>query len=116
MEYPTIFNLIALISLFVLGFRTITNKDRIGYFLRKPFEIPEKKKKIRKYIILKWIGKPLITCAGCMPSVHGTLIFFASSYIDPMPLYYWPLVVIPSCFVCAIMWEIMIYFNPNDYN
>lgn len=54
------------ISLWCLGFRTITDEGQILYFIRKPFEEVEG----WKYYILK----PIILCVTCTASFHGIII------------------------------------------
>jgi hypothetical protein len=78
------------ISLFCLGLRAVTDKDKIGYPLRLLGEkIPFN------------LGKPLITCCTCMASVWGTVIywvFYHNSYQE------WILVTISASFFNSIFW------------
>tara|TARA_R110000782_G_scaffold8498_1_gene27720 strand:+ start:200 stop:511 length:312 start_codon:yes stop_codon:yes gene_type:complete len=57
-----------IISLASLGFRAITGKGMILYFLRKPFDNSTDK-------ALIYAMKPVLLCSTCMASVH-TLIWF----------------------------------------
>lgn len=68
------------ISMASLGFRLITDKGMIFYFLRKPFDdLSDKKTKSksqerRKKAIL-YAMKPVMLCSTCMASVH-TLVWY----------------------------------------
>lgn len=86
-----------LISLASLGFRAITGKGMIFYFLRKPFDdisarnknlqsfidnesnskedLPKSKKLLKRNKSILYIAKPFILCSTCMASIH-TLIWF----------------------------------------
>ena len=60
---------IILISIASLGFRCITDKGMIFYFLRQPFDSPDCPS------WLKYAMKPFILCSTCMASVH-TLVWW----------------------------------------
>ena len=57
-----------IISLASLGFRAITDKGMILYFLRKPFENANP--------TVQYIAKPFLLCSTCMASVHTVLWFY----------------------------------------
>tara|TARA_R110001599_G_scaffold15757_6_gene65398 strand:- start:430 stop:717 length:288 start_codon:yes stop_codon:yes gene_type:complete len=63
-----------IISFTTVGFRCITAKNMILYFLRKPFEKANK--------VIQYIAKPFILCCTCMASVHTLLWypFFIGEY------------------------------------
>lgn len=86
--------LILQISLFCLGLRTITDEGKILHFLRKS---------AIKYFPT-YIHKPLLTCAPCMASVWGTIIYFTLIYenINDIPEYI--LVTIAASYVNFIGW------------
>lgn len=81
------FETIILISMASLGFRCITDKGMIFYFLRKPFDkLIEMNKLIsnthsvrprnpNKYDWIIYLAKPVILCSTCMSSVH-TLVWW----------------------------------------
>lgn len=83
-----IFETIILITMASLGFRCITDKGMIFYFLRKPVDnwkkIVENMKDLTKkedvffrrcFQVLIYCMKPIILCGTCMSSVH-TLIWW----------------------------------------
>jgi len=93
------------ISLITIGFRCITDKGMILYFLRSPFDkLVDRKtgyistqeyKKAWKYDWLIYLAKPFITCSTCMASVH-TLLWYPY-FIG------WDLNIIPTMLMVATM-------------
>jgi len=67
-----IIELALVISLASLGFRAITGKGMILYFLRQPFDYLTEKQTNKPII---YLAKPILLCSTCMASVH-TLIWF----------------------------------------
>ena len=95
MEYY--FELIAVISLFCLGLRAITDEGMIGYPIRQYFEKN-----------FPTIGKPVVLCTTCMSSVWGTIIFW--SYMLSIQSFSvllvpnWIAISISCAFVNSIFW------------
>jgi len=93
------FLLIAVISFFCLGLRSITDDGMIGSPIRDIV------KKNAPY----W-GKPIVLCATCMPSFWGTVIcviilFTCSLKVTFMMLLMWIGATISASFVNAVCWE-----------
>jgi hypothetical protein len=92
------FELIAVISLFCLGLRAITDDGMIGY-------------PIRVYFLknLPSAGKPVILCSTCMSSVWGTIIYWSAlSTTEPLSLIDIPIwigVCVSAAFVNSVLWE-----------
>ena len=99
------FSMIAVVSLFCLGLRAITDNGMIGH-------------PIRKYFLEKmpYWGKPLILCSTCMSSFWGTIIYWShalaykNAIITMIPE--WFGITISAAFVNAIFWEY--YQNINS--
>ena len=91
------FELIAIVSLFCLGLRAVTDDGMIGY-------------PIRKWALDNfptW-GKPVVLCSTCMSSFWGTIIFWShtlslESY-DHHMIANWLGVCISSAFVNSVLW------------
>lgn len=66
---------IALVSLFCLGWRTITSDGAILNFLRKPFE--NVTSGYARYVL-----NPIILCVKCMPSFWGTLVYLTLNHYE----------------------------------
>jgi len=63
----SLFGTIAIVSLFCLGLREITDQGRIGFPIRLFF--------LRKWMPF-WIARPLIACCPCLASFWGTAIYW----------------------------------------
>ncbi len=92
------FETIAVISLFCLGVRAITDDGMIGY-------------PIRQYFLTyhPGLGKPVVLCSTCMASVWGTLIFWAQySYFNDCITVWsvaaWIGAVFSSAFINSVFW------------
>jgi len=93
------FLLTAVISLFCLGLRAITDDGMIGSPIRSVF------KKYAPY----W-GKPIVLCATCMASFWGTvicmtLLFTSAPAASCNLLLMWIGSTISASFVNAVCWE-----------
>ena len=93
------FEMIAIVSLFCLGLRAITDNGMIGY-------------PIRKYFLdrMSYWGKPIVLCATCMSSFWGTIIYWGYELSNNQIVYAgniveWLGIAISSAFVNAIFWE-----------
>ena len=92
------FEIIAVISLFCLGVRAITDNGMIGY-------------PIRQYFLTyhPTVGKPLVLCSTCMSSVWGTLIFWCQyAYFNDCITFYsiavWLGVIFSTAFINSVSW------------
>lgn len=85
----------AIISLTVLGVRTVTDEGMVGFPIRKwALKIDESS--------LFTFMKPLILCCVCMPSVWGLgihLLIHGFSGIQ-----YYPLEALSAAFINAVLW------------
>ena len=122
-----IFTTIIIISFASLGFRAITGKGMILYFLRSPFDKLSKKNadlkeevnkrvealgedhvKMKSIIKISMISatlylmKPVLLCSTCMASVH-TLVWFAilDKQFDSQMI----LVMLSVAFVNTLLWS-----------
>ena len=117
---------IAVISLFCLGWRTITDEGMIFYFLRRPFEglheeivnkqtilldmdliLSKEDKKhsirnIRKLKFIFYIMKPFVLCITCMASVWGIPLYI---YINGIGIELIPCIISAS-FIQTFIWNI----------
>lgn len=101
-----------LISGFCLGLRAITDKDKIGYPLRKlALKLPP------------IVAKPLLTCCTCMASYWGTHIYWTMDAMDGIMdfsinnIWTWIACVICAAFINELMWALrdwLIGNTPND--
>jgi len=91
------FELIAIISLFCLGLRAITDDGMIGHPIRKFF--------LEK---LPTFGKPIVLCATCMSSFWGTVIYWSYSLalneFDITMIPNWIAICISTSFVNSLFW------------
>lgn len=91
------FELIVVVSLFSLGLRAVTSEGMIGHPIRVYFQknFPN-------------LGKPIVLCSTCMPSVWGTVIFWSvkthEGGIDLSMIGPWLGVCISASFVSAFCW------------
>ena len=92
------FSMIAVISMFCLGLRAITDEGMIGYPIRKFFQ--------DKFFT---IGKPLILCITCMSSFWGTVIYWSNMAAQgPIGWHMFPDYVgitISCAFINGLLWE-----------
>ena len=92
------FSMIAVISMFCLGLRAITDEGRRGYPIRKFFQ--------DKFFT---IGKPLILCVTCMSSFWGTVIYWSNMAAQgPIGWHMFPDYVgitISCAFINGLLWE-----------
>ena len=91
------FELIAIVSLFCLGLRAVTDDGMIGY-------------PIRKWALNNfpaW-GKPIVLCSTCMSSFWGTIIYWSHALsltgYDHFMVANWLGVCISSAFVNSVLW------------
>lgn len=93
------FELIAIVSLFCLGLRAITDDKMIGFPVRKYFQTKA-----------PIAGKPIVLCATCMSSVWGTLIFWlmffsnSEASLSYLSVFEWLGVVFSSAFINSLLW------------
>ena len=91
------FQLIAVISLFCLGLRAITDDGMIGFPLREYFLDNH-----------PGIGKPIILCTTCMSSLWGTAIFWPNvlslQAFSPSMIPTWIAVCVSASFVNSLLW------------
>ena len=92
------FEIIAVISLFCLGLRAITDDGMIGFPVRQYFltYFPE-------------LGKPIVLCSTCMSSVWGTIIYwghyaYAAESFAGSAVFLWIGTVISAAFVNSVLW------------
>lgn len=85
-----------IISFTTLGARIITDDEMIGFPIRK--------------FALRFglLGKPIITCCVCMPSVWGVGIHFL---IGATLWWYIPLEILSACFINAFLWKAYDKYN-----
>jgi hypothetical protein len=104
----TILEVILTISALCLGLRTITDDNKLFYFVRlfAIHKLPE------------FIGKPLIVCCACMASFWGVVINFALFvHFNGLVIPSWPqvLVMLFTCIVASFvndfMWNLLLYFK-----
>lgn len=117
-------------SLFCCGLTIATSEGMVLYFLRKPFNILQKK--VEEWALVNYhnhkvenvlyLAKPLLLCTACMGSFWGIIIFGTLHGIDaavriiyihipfpdlllPLPLISGKLIIccVCSCFVNAFM-------------
>ena len=105
-----IFLNIALISIFCLGWRTITDEGKILYFLRKPFENLKGWK--------QEVMKPVILCCACMASVWGTVIYWIFNYGEfaVIGIVSWIVCVVAASFVNSFGWSLLEWIHYNKYS
>lgn len=104
----TIVEVILTISALCLGLRTITDDNKLFYFVRL-FAIQK---------LPEFISKPLIVCCACMASFWGIIIngFIFISY-NGFVFPRWPqvLVMVFTCIVASFvndfMWNLLLYFK-----
>jgi hypothetical protein len=104
---------ITVISGFCLGLRTITDTDKIFYFVRKWFLKTKVCKGTleHKFIIPEWISKPLILCVSCYSSFYGSLIFWGIVFMFKQDLSYllflqWVFVCVVCSFINGFLWSL----------
>ena len=96
------------ISLFCLELRTITDKGKILYPLRQ----------LAVKYLPNIIHKPLLTCAPCMASVWGTVIYFTFLYQTTADIPEYILCTIGACYTNFVGWLLveMIIITNNKNN
>jgi len=78
-------SMVALVSGFVLGLRTITQEDKIFGKAREilmaytDYYDPVTKETERVYHYPDWFHKPLLTCVACMPSIWGLIVILVAT-------------------------------------
>jgi hypothetical protein len=119
--YTSLFALLCamvVVPMWCLGLRMISNYTEAGQFRGTPIEFvsnPVDKKLfwfVRAYFMRKhqFIGRPIITCVSCMPSIH-TLYVMAILYIGlevSFTLWFIPcyiFVAVSSSFTCGYWWS-----------
>lgn len=101
----TIFNLIGITSIWVLGLTIATQPKMILFFLR---EKAEEKKGEKEH---SW-WDPIILCHWCMSSIHGIAGYLFAVGTGVIPEFHWqlliayPIVVCGSSIVCGIVWAL----------
>ena len=92
------FEIVAVVSLFCLGIRAITDVGMIGY-------------PVRLYFLTYYptLGKPIVLCSTCMSSVWGTLIYWGqyayfNDCITVPSIAAWVGVVFSSAFINSVLW------------
>ena len=103
---------LVVIPLWCAGLRTVTDYKEIP-----GASVPIQEKKLLWR--LRWLGnkmgawgKPIITCVSCLPSIHGTIIYwtlYKSLCFNPVHIenyfIFWPLAVVSSSFLSAYLWK-----------
>ena len=98
-------SILALISIFCLGLRVITDDEPKMIFsfwrdLGNKDWMPE------------WISKPVFLCAPCFSSFWGSIIFWfiyidSGKSISASTIFLWFSVCVSSSFVIAILWNLL---------
>jgi len=94
------FCLMAVVSLFCLGLRSITDDGMIGYPIRSFFK--------ENYPTL---GKPVVLCSTCMSSIWGTVIFWGytlsrSSDVLWQSFFLWIGIAVSAAFLNSLLWSV----------
>jgi hypothetical protein len=98
------FLIILAISGFCLGWRMVTDDDKLFYFLRA-YAI----KNIDR--IPLFITKPLVLCEACFASFWGSVIYWLLFYaldehISKTVWIMWPICCISASFINALLWAL----------
>lgn len=120
--------------LFCLGWRIVTDKDNILYFIRKPFDtmldriemlegLPVKftnkkyKRNLKIFKVITYIAKPFVLCITCFGSFWGAAIYLTLNGISVEQI---PLLIINSVSASFIQTYVWIKFektkNCNECN
>lgn len=119
MIYSSLFAIICCliaVPMWCLGLRTITDYPEQGAFAyQTPEELTKKAKlfwRVRKYTLEHYpiLGKPIITCVSCMPSVHTlpVIIFVYVGLGCPFTLWIFPtyaFIAVASSFIAGYWWK-----------
>lgn len=104
----TLFNLIILTSIWVIGLNIVLQPSMALGSVREWAEAQD-----------KMFFKPFLTCIWCMPSFHGLIGYwfgfglgFAGEFDFKYVLAY-PLVVMGSSFVCGFMWSLFVKIDTD---
>ena len=113
---------IIVITLWCCGFRKLVSSKEITQTLIDDTTTPPsiKQVKVRKEKMLLWKlgvfleslgwwGKPLGACISCMPSVHGSLVFWLTSLylvgFSPILIGLWVLVCVSAVFTSTYLYN-----------
>ncbi|MES2592413.1 MAG: hypothetical protein V4608_11040 [Bacteroidota bacterium] len=116
---------------FCLGWRIITDKGQLLYFLRKPFDLLADKIEINKdrinaitqfspinleiyrlenriliYETIIYLSKPVITCITCLSSVLGVTIFATLNGLSLNNIHFIILNSVMAAFIQTFIWNI----------
>ena len=98
------FLIVLTISGVCLGWRMITDDEKIFYPIRKYV--------LDRYdIIPKFISKPLILCEACFSSIWGSVIYWAlwgvlDGVIDKSDILFWVFSCFTASFINGILWSL----------
>lgn len=94
----------AIISLTVLGARTVTDEGMIGFPIRRWVLRWSKPSVFRENLM-----KPIILCCVCMPSVWGLGIhYLLHGWVN---IQHYPLEALSAAFINAVLWNVYEILN-----
>lgn len=119
--------------LFCLGWRIVTDKDNVLYFIRKPFEDAETDAEaleeriklllqlknnneairlLQRQIIYKrliyYIGKPFVLCITCYGSLWGVSVFVALNGLHESQAPYLIINCLGAAFINTFIWKLYV--------
>lgn len=97
------------VPMWCLGLRMVSDYKEGGHFQQSSGtwdkKVTEQKLlwKVRAYLLREWpmAGKPLLTCAACMPSVHTPIIMLFVWHLLRLPITFDFLICYPFIAVCS---------------
>jgi hypothetical protein len=95
------------VPMWCLGLRMVTDYKEHGEFhFVTPKELAKQAKifwKVRRYMLTNYpeLGKPIITCVSCMPSLHSALVMLFIWWLLRIPITFEFFICIPFIAVCS---------------